>query len=172
MLKTIFLALKKQIETETNLPVYWYSRKRLEQTDNGEELFVVPSVHIEFTDLPAQTMTHNIQKFDINFTLHIIEESLYEHEHEDTLTIIDRSELIHSALFNKSFTLDFLTGNADDAKYCIINTIHRTGMTVDHEPSNLYVTLMNYKTIVYDRDNVQTYTLIDPVTLNISVEMA
>ena len=171
MLKSIFLALKKRINEETELPVYWYSRKRIDANDEGEDLFTVPSVHIEFSPLNATTMTRNLQQFEIQFNVHVVEESLYDHEKE-SLTIIDRAELVHSALFNQAFSLEYLTGNPEHAQLCLMNTIHRTGMRVDHDPTNLYITVMEYKSVIYDRDNLPTYSIVDPVSINIITELS
>jgi hypothetical protein len=172
MLKKIFLALKKRIETETELPVYWYSEAKLRESDTNEELFKCPSVHIELENMNAARMTHQQQRFDATISIHIVEESLYEHEDEETFVkVIDRSEQVHAALHLFSASVEYLTEDPADT-VAIFNQLHRTQMRVDHSPSNLYITVMQYKCIAYDLDNMPVLIRIEPpITLNISTEI-
>ena len=170
MIKNIFLALKKKIETELpGVKVYRYSANLLNKMDD-EPLYIVPSVHIQFTQIETKTMTHKIQQAEVAVIIHVVCENYMDNETNEAMEkVIDYAEQVHSKLHLFACQLSYITGIGDDEEM-IFNAMHRQRMVVDNEPTNIDITEMHYKFIAYDTDNVPIYIVVDPVSLNITTE--
>lgn len=173
MIKNVFLAMKKRIEEVPGIDaVYLYHRKRLEENDGDNPLFVLPSVHIEFRNLNAASMTHGIEVFqNAEIVIYVVSESLYNDEEESTLiATFDLVEAVHSKLKMFAPRLSYLSDNTEHTQI-LFNSLHRQSMQIDHDSSNMYITQLTYSAVIYDYDNMPTYTLVNPVNLNITTDL-
>lgn len=168
MIGKIFFALKKRIEEAIpNVGVYRYSAHVLNK-DNDEPLYVVPSVHIQFAQIETKTMTRGLQQAEINIIVHVVCENYYDNETPEAMTkVIDYAEAVHAALHLFAAKLSYLTGLIGDDNTQLFNSLHRERIVVDSEPTNIDITEMQYKFIAYDTDNIENYTDVAPVNLNI-----
>jgi hypothetical protein len=174
MIKNVFNALKKRIEEVADIKaVYFFQRKRIEENDGDNPLFVVPSAHIEFRPMQMVSMTTGIEVCrNATIVVHIVCENLYDEETNEALSdTMDLPELVHAKLKLFAAPLSYLTGNVEHTQI-LFNSLHRTLFEVDHDSGNMHIIRLTYNAVIYDYDNMPTYTLVDPVNLNITAELS
>jgi len=170
MISKIFFALKKRIaEKVPGLKVYWYSEERLKQ-ESDEPLYDVPSVHFEFRITNLETMTQGLQQGRLTIVAYVAGESLFEHEAQETMSkVIDYAETVQTALQLFAPKLSYLTDDAADT-FTLFNGLHRTSITCEHKPTNLYITEMTYETVAYNIATQNQYEIRLP-PLNIVLQV-
>jgi hypothetical protein len=150
MISDIYKIIKQKLRQDVGLEAAWYTGQ-YEQT--GEQvLFEQAACFVEFSPISFIQRGMDAQQATLEFTVHVVHESLGG----DDARILDIEHLekvdaCFIALQGFSATVQDVpgyTGMFNDT--VLINRIERTTLTMDHRMSNLLVTLIQFRTIIWD----------------------
>lgn len=131
---------------------------QLEETEDGELLYTTPCTLIEFEPIVWQNWQQGLQRGDLRFNIHIIDETNYEGETRIIAAEIDHYERVnqhYKALQGVTFVclselqgFHQLQGTENDAM--LIQTINRIQSIPDHSIAPYLHTVLQFQATCYD----------------------
>lgn len=131
---------------------------QLEEDEDGELLYTTPCTLIEFEPIVWQNWQQGLQRGELRFNVHIIDETNYEGETRIVAVEIDHFERVnqhYKALHGVSFVclselvgFQQLQGTENDAM--LIQQIIRTQSIPDHSLAPYLHTVLQFQAICYD----------------------
>lgn len=158
MLKTSYLELLAKITELTQVKhIDMYAGQYLNE-ESGEELpFPVPAVFIEFTDIPTQELGQLAQEGEALLRFHIVSDVVVNEVSNSTNENIRSNALNHLNLIDEFHALISKFSGTH------FNSLSRTDVSADTNPSDIFVHIVSYMTRFTDISAVKTYRPVTPV---------
>ena len=150
MIADIYKTIKHRISNETGLDTFWFSGQY--EQSGAQMLFEREACFVELTPINFLQRGLHAQEAILYFNIHIIQETLGG----DDARILDIEHLqkvdeVFVALQGFSARIEDIpnyTGPPNSSM--LINPIERTSLITDHRLTNLLVTIMGFKTNIWD----------------------
>lgn len=157
MLREIYIALKQRLQEITELKeVNWFYGQYY-QEDQSQSLWTTPSLFIEFLPIQWQVVGNKVQRANLKFILHLVNESHYDND-ERILSAVPNHFGLESKVYLKMMGFrdllsnipgyENLTDTEDDR--ILMESIVRTDTIVDHSLSNLLISLQQFSCTIHD----------------------
>lgn len=181
MLNLVYSALKKRLTAEVS-PEYvdWFYGQYLDEEteDGGEMLWATPAVFVEFLPLKWETLGNAVQAANLQFNIHLVNNSL----DSDEKRVTDTASLDHLGMESDVFRalqgfrallsyvpgFEALAGEPGDR--VILETISRLSSEPDHSMGRQLVSVQTFACRIYDYAATKTWATV-VASLNQSVDM-
>jgi hypothetical protein len=190
MTKEIYQALKQRLlrinldGNHHNPPIFkyvdWYYGQYHEQDQDegaGATLWDTPAAFIEFAPIAWQTLGDGLQKAQLHFTVHVVNESMYDTDQrvlDDGQDHFGLEAQVYAALHRHRVLLSHLpafaalSGTADDRVLC--ESITRVSTVIDHTLRRQLVSVQEFQTTIYDYSAMKDFLMINVQCLMIDVD--
>lgn len=181
MIKDVYQALKKRLSEIDKLDrVDWFLNQYNEvDVDNGNVLvYETPVVYVEFAPVEWKTLTQNAQRAEILFSVHLVTETVAD----DDKRLLETQYVNHAAIENEVFKklmnwrthysfVDEYAGLQNGDDWMLIESIVRTASEPDHALTEFFVTVQQFKCVIYDYSAVKQWQQVQ-AQLQINAEIS
>lgn len=157
--------------------VDWYLGQYLEdeQEDGGELLWDTPAAFIEFFPIEWESRPGNIQTAELNFALHLVNESVYPDDRrvlDPAVNHLTQESSVFTSMQNYRGLLSHLPAYAalagTDNDRVILESIVRKTSEPDHNMRRQLVSVQQFRCIIYDYSAVPNWIqILASLTINV-----